>query len=63
MEQYAEIIHQKRATPDYPYNVHIITNGYYCGVGRFCKTLEEAERYIVEKFPGIIRIKVINGFE
>jgi hypothetical protein len=25
----------------YYYNVHIITNGYYCGIGRFCDTWEE----------------------
>lgn len=23
------------------YNVHIITDGYYCGIGRFCKTENE----------------------
>lgn len=36
------IVHQPDATPDTPYNVRVVTDGRYCGRGRFCKTLAEA---------------------
>lgn len=29
----------------YYYNVHILVNGYYAGVGRFCDTLEEVKAF------------------
>lgn len=32
----------------YHYNVQIVTNGYYCGVGRFCETFEEVQRFCME---------------
>lgn len=53
MIQYAKIIYQPEATPEYPYNVHIITNGYYAGVGRFCRTVDEAGEWLEEHFPNI----------
>lgn len=29
----------------YKYNVQVLVNGKYSGVGRFCKTLKEVETY------------------
>ena len=29
----------------YKYNVKVLVNGRYSGVGRFCKTLKEVEAY------------------
>ena len=34
---------------DFRYNVQEWTDDRYCGNGHFCKTLEEAERYIVQR--------------
>ena len=31
---------------EYKYNVQVLHNGCYAGVGRFCRTLEEAQNYI-----------------
>lgn len=38
----------------YKYNVQVLTsidggkNYYYCGIGKFCKTIEECKQYISE---------------
>lgn len=29
----------------YYYNVHIITDGYYCGIGRFCESWHEVVEF------------------
>lgn len=34
------VYHITSFAPHY-YNVHILTNGYYCGIGRFCTTWDE----------------------
>ena len=44
--------------PNY-YNVHILTNGIYCGVGRFCETQEEMIRFCNEY--NVTEIKRIGG--
>lgn len=31
---------------DYPINVQVLRNNIYCGEGRFCKTNNEAEKYV-----------------
>lgn len=49
----ALIINQPDATPDFPFNVQIITSGYYCGNGRFCKTRAEAKEWIVKNYGKI----------
>ena len=43
----------------YYYNVHILTNGIYCGVGRFCETAEEMIRFC-NKY-NVTEIKRIGG--
>ena len=44
-------------TTFYPhyYNVHIIINGLYAGVGRFCETYEEMEAFC--KHYGVEKIE------
>ena len=37
------------------YNVQIITNGYYCGNGKYCKSLKEAEDYLKNSWNITIR--------
>lgn len=44
----------------YYYNVHIFTNGYYAGVGRFCESLDELITFCkyyecekIEKIPEV----------
>jgi len=45
----------KSGNQKYPYNARILTsvdggkNYYYCGNGRYCKTLEEAIKFIKSK--------------
>lgn len=53
IERYAEIVYQPNATPELPYNVKIITNGQYCGFGRFCRTEAEAKRYTFDNWGDI----------
>lgn len=49
------IIYQPEATPEYPYNVQVYVsinknNGFmYCGLGRFCKTLDDAIEYATKE--------------
>lgn len=31
---------------NYNYNVKVITDGYYCGIGNYCKSLKEALDFI-----------------
>lgn len=58
IERYAQIVHQPDATPEFPYNVQIYTNGKYCGFGRFCKTEAEAKRWIFDNY-GDIEVTII----
>ena len=45
----------KSGSQKYPYNARILTSGdggksyYYCGNGRYCKTLQEAFEFIKGK--------------
>lgn len=34
---------------NYNYNVKMITDGYYCGIGKYCRNLKEAADFI-QKF-------------
>lgn len=31
---------------EYNYNVHILYNGFYAGIGRYCKTITECNIYL-----------------
>lgn len=37
----------------YSYNVQVITDGYYCGIGTYCKNLREAADFIKKYERGI----------
>lgn len=40
---------------EFKYNVHIVSNGYYYGTGRFCKTYKEAIEF--SKLYNVIEIR------
>lgn len=48
------LINIQKYPEDLPYNVQILFDGWYCGHGRFCRTLDEAKAYcekeIVESY-------------
>lgn len=44
-----KIIRGNWGNGEYKYNVQLFYNGMYCGRGKFCKTYNEAIRYIDEK--------------
>lgn len=37
---------------EYKFNVQVLHDNTYCGDGRFCKTYEEAKKYIIAKLKG-----------
>lgn len=48
---------EKTSNEEFPLNVKILINGFYCGNGRFCKNKDEAIEYInSDKFDRVVEL-------
>lgn len=60
MKENMKIIIEKVNENDYfgySYNVQVIKDGYYCGIGTYCKSLKEAANFI-NKFDPLHELEI-----